>query len=82
MRSLALAVLAVTSLGFAHQARADVEYPYCLVPSRFTVGTCTYATLDQCREAASGNVGFCERNPRYIAQAPMRQTPWKRHDVR
>jgi Protein of unknown function (DUF3551) len=72
MRFPALAVVALSALGFANDARADVEYPYCLVPSRFTVGTCYYATLEQCRAAASGNVGFCDRNPRYVAQAPAR----------
>ena len=73
MRLSAPAVLAICALGFASDARADVEYPYCLVPSRFTVGTCYYTTLEQCRAAASGNVGTCDRNPRYIAQVPARQ---------
>lgn len=72
MRFVALTVLAACALGVVHEARADVEYPYCLVPSRFTVGTCTYVTLDQCRTAASGNVGTCDRNPRYFAQVPPR----------
>jgi Protein of unknown function (DUF3551) len=43
------------------------------VPSLFTVGTCTYSTLEQCRAAASGNVGTCDRNPRCVAQVPTRQ---------
>jgi Protein of unknown function (DUF3551) len=73
MRFSALAALALCALGSASDARADVEYPYCLVPSLFTVGTCTYATLEQCRAAASGNVGSCDRNPRYVAQVPARQ---------
>jgi Protein of unknown function (DUF3551) len=73
MRFSALAALALCAFGFASDARADVEYPYCLVPSLFTVGTCTYATLEQCRAAASGNVGSCDRNPRYVVQAPARQ---------
>ena len=73
MRFQALTILAIWALGFANDARADVEYPYCLVPSRYTVGTCYYSTLEQCRAAASGNVGFCDRNPRYFAaQAPAR----------
>jgi Protein of unknown function (DUF3551) len=73
MRFSALAALALCALGFASDARADVEYPYCLVPSLFTVGTCTYATLEQCRAAAAGNIGSCDRNPRYVAQVPARQ---------
>ena len=72
MRTLAMAALALCALGFATDARANVEYPWCLTPSRFTVGTCYYTTLDQCRAAASGNVGTCERNPRYVATAPAR----------
>jgi hypothetical protein len=68
-----MAALACCALGFVTEARAEVEYPWCLVPSRFTVGTCYYTTLDQCMAAASGNVGSCARNPRYVVQAPVRQ---------
>ena len=73
MRYLGLVALACCALGTATEARADAEYPWCVVPSRFTVGTCYYATLDQCMAAASGNVGSCVRNPRYSAQAPAPQ---------
>jgi hypothetical protein len=69
-----IAALAACALGAATEARADVEYPWCLVPSLFTVGTCTYATHEQCMAAASGNIGSCARNPRYVASVPVRQT--------
>lgn len=78
MRHLGIAVLAFCALGSASEARADVEYPWCLVPSRFTVGTCTYTTYAQCMAAASGNVGSCARNPRYVASVPARQTRVRR----
>ena len=72
MRRVWMAALAACALGSVTEARADVEYPWCLVPSRFTVGTCTYTTHDQCMAAASGNLGSCARNPRYAAQLPQR----------
>lgn len=84
MRGMALAVLTVGALVFGAQteARADVEYPYCLEPSAFTVGTCSFDTLEQCMGSASGNVGVCVKNPRYVAPVavpaqpiPMQQAP-------
>ena len=72
MRLSGIAVLALCALGSATESRADVEYPWCLVPSRFTVGTCYYTTLDQCMAAAFGNVGSCSRNPRYVAATSVR----------
>jgi hypothetical protein len=74
MRISALALLALCTLGPATGARADVEYPWCLTPSRFTVGTCYYTTLEQCMATASGNVGTCTRNSRYVAPSQARQT--------
>jgi Protein of unknown function (DUF3551) len=29
--------------------------------------SCNYYTLQQCQDSASGNGGFCERNPAYTA---------------
>jgi hypothetical protein len=72
MRLSGMAVLALCALGSATEARADVEYPWCLTPSRFTVGTCYYTTFDQCMAAASGNVGSCSRNPRHVAATTVR----------
>ena len=74
MRLPGIAVLALCALGSATGARAEVEYPWCLTPSLFTVGTCYYVTLEQCMAAASGNVGTCTRNPRYAAPLSARQT--------
>jgi hypothetical protein len=65
-----LAALAFCAFGAAGDARAGVEYPWCLEPSRFTVGNCYYSTLEQCMATASGNVGVCMRNPRYTAPTP------------
>lgn len=77
IRFAGLGLAALVVLGPTGSAQADVEYPYCLVPSLFTVGTCYYTTLEQCMAAASGNIGTCERNPRYVAP-PMRQLRSKR----
>ena len=71
MRGMALVALAFGALTLGGQtaARAENEYPYCLEPSAFTVGTCTFETLQQCMASASGNVGVCVKNPRYVAPA-------------
>ena len=69
-----IAMLAAFAFGSATASRADVEYPWCLVPSAFTVGTCTYATHEQCMAAASGNIGSCARNSRYTLQTQQPQT--------
>jgi hypothetical protein len=69
-----IAMLAAFAFGSVTEARADVEYPWCLVPSAFTVGTCTYATHEQCMAAASGNIGSCARNSRYTLQTQQPQT--------
>lgn len=74
MRLAAIAALALCTLGSAGGARAGVEYPWCLEPSRFIVGTCTYATYEQCMATASGNMGVCVRNPRFATPVPARQT--------
>jgi hypothetical protein len=69
--SLSLAALGLAGpaaiVAASSPAAAEVEYAYCLVPSLFTVGTCTYATYEQCAAAASGNIGSCTRNPRFAA---------------
>lgn len=71
MRGMAMVALTFGALvlGGQSSARADVEYPYCLEPSAFTVGTCTFESFEQCMASASGNVGVCVKNPRYVAPA-------------
>ena len=71
-------IFLIMSATTATSARGDVEYPYCLVPSLYTVGTCTYANYEQCAATASGNSGFCTPNPRYVVQAPARQSKARR----
>lgn len=81
MRGMALVALAfgALTLGGQTDAHAEIEYPYCLEPSAFTVGTCTFETLQQCMASASGNVGVCVKNPRYVAPvavpAPVQPAP-------
>jgi hypothetical protein len=51
-------------------------YPWCMQPSGRWGPDCYYATLEQCRAAASA-VGFCYQNPAYTAAAQR-----KPHGVR
>ena len=73
-------LMACAMLGFvsavtaATPASAEIEYPYCLLPSAFTVGTCSYSTYEQCAATASGNIGVCIPNPRFKAATSPRQT--------
>lgn len=70
MKRSVLTGLALAAVILASPAEAQ-EYPYCLEPSAFTVGTCSYETLAQCQAAASGNIGTCVANPRYVAPPPQ-----------
>jgi hypothetical protein len=76
-KRLLLAALAALSLGSilvtATPASAEIEYPWCLMPNRFTPQSCTFTTLEQCMATQQGNVGFCARNPRYVAAQTPRQ---------
>lgn len=76
-RSIALASLAtltlVSAVATATSASAEIEYPWCLMPNRFTPQSCTFSTLEQCKATEAGNSGFCARNPRYTATQPVRQ---------
>ena len=80
LRKAIAPLLACAMLGFVSAvmavtpASAEIEYPYCLLPSAFTVGTCSYSTYEQCAATASGNVGVCTPNPRYKASTSPRQT--------
>ena len=79
LNRVSIATFATLSLGSifvaATPASAEVEYPWCLMPNRFTPQSCTFTTLEQCRATQAGNVGFCDRNPRSVAAT---QTPKRR----
>ncbi|ETR75088.1 hypothetical protein X566_20320 [Afipia sp. P52-10] len=76
MRGMVAMALTVGALaGGVASARAEVEYPYCLEPSAFTVGTCSFDSFEQCMASASGNVGVCVKNPRYVAPAVVPEPP-------
>ena len=70
MKRSVLTGLALAAVILASPAEAQ-EYPYCLEPSAFTVGTCSFETLAQCQATASGNIGTCVANPRYVAPPPQ-----------
>ena len=74
MNRYVLTGFVLAAAGLASQAEAQ-EYPYCLEPSLFTVGTCSFETMAQCQAAAFGNIGVCVSNPRYVAPPPVEQMP-------
>jgi hypothetical protein len=60
----------VASLGVLDarsQARAETDYPYCLVTAGYAEGRCYYSTLEQCKAAEAG--GYCDKNPFYAASS-------------
>ena len=74
--ALALAGFALLTLPRA--AEAEV-YPYCASGEPLG-GTCSYATLEQCRAYVSSLDGYCGHNPRYqpTENALARQRPSRR----
>lgn len=64
----AAVVLALPALGsFMSQARAEIDYPYCLTYSEGWGGLverCDYSTMEQCRMSAGGLNGSCDYNRR------------------
>ena len=71
MRRLLIMMAAiVVSLGVLDarsQARAETDYPYCLVTAGYAEGRCYYSTLEQCNAAEAG--GYCDKNPFYAASS-------------
>jgi hypothetical protein len=74
--ALALAGFALLTLPRA--AEAEV-YPYCAAGEPLG-GTCSYATLEQCRAYLRSLEGFCRPNPNYhpTENALARQRPSRR----
>ena len=69
-RLLAWAILATATVSLAGQAEAqtyDPAYPVCL--HVFKRGgdyyLCSYTTMEQCKQAASGRGAMCDINPYY-----------------
>lgn len=62
------AILTLASvLDATSQARAEVDYPYCLANGGYVQGRCEYTTLEQCKASASGLGGYCAENPFYTS---------------
>lgn len=61
----AIAALAIVLDAASSQARAEIDYPYCLVHGGGVEGRCDYTTLEQCKASAAG--GYCIENFRYAA---------------
>jgi hypothetical protein len=70
MRILALAILAIVSIGPAGAQTYDPAYPVCLHVWTWANDyyDCTYTTLPQCNASASGRSAQCLINP-YFAGA-------------
>ena len=71
MRRLLIVMTAIPALVIvlelaSSQARAEIDYPYCLVHGGGVEGRCDYTTLEQCKAAAAG--GYCIENFRYQAR--------------
>lgn len=66
---IALAALLVSGsiLGAVTPASAET-YPVCLVGGDTDSPRCDYATLEQCRAAASG-IGYCVTSPGYTPKS-------------
>lgn len=79
MRIPALAILTIATILTAAPAPAqtyDPAYPVCLQVYRIdgTTIECTYVSLAQCAQTASGRAAQCLVNP-YFAGAPRRTAP-------
>lgn len=60
------ALAAVTAMGAASPASAEVQYPWCAEYRRPLDATnCGFVNYQQCRETISGIGGYCYRNPSY-----------------
>lgn len=66
----AAVALALPALGsFTTQARAEIDYPYCLIYASGWDGLierCDFSTMEQCRMSAGGLNGSCEYNRRML----------------
>ena len=67
-RMLASAAIAAAALLSASlpASSAGIEYPWCMMPGRFTPQSCTFMTLAQCQASLVPGAGFCDKNPRYV----------------
>jgi hypothetical protein len=64
-----LAALLASASVFAIVTPAGaVTYPVCLAGGETDTLRCDYASLEQCRAAASG-IGYCAANPAYTSSA-------------
>ena len=74
----AIAALAIVLDAASSQARAEIDYPYCLVNGGGVEGRCDYTTIEQCKASAAG--GYCISNFRYAGNlAAMASSARKRH---
>jgi len=68
---LAVLILSLPILA-SSPTRAEITYPWCAQYAR-DGRNCGFSTYEQCREAQSGNGGFCLENPMY--QPPVYGAP-------
>jgi hypothetical protein len=64
MRVLIAAVTLLLAAPAASRAATPIDYPWCAYYGNAHGGVnCGFVTYAQCREAISGNGGFCAENP-------------------
>ena len=79
MRILALAILAIVSIGPAGAQTYDPGYPVCLhVYGRVSYYECLYTSLPQCNATASGRAAQCIINPYYGGSQPAGHRRYRR----
>jgi len=73
MRAVLAAAAAALILTASSQPAAAAEFPWCAHYGDSHGGiNCGFVSLQQCRAAISGNGGYCQPNPAYVATRSRR----------
>src|SRR5262245_15556465 len=69
MRTMMLTVAAAAATVVLSSPATAQTYPWC---AQYEDGTnCGFTSLLQCQQALSGNGGFCDQNPNFLAAPPL-----------
>ena len=87
MRIVALSILAITAVSAAAPALAqtyDPDYPVCMrIYGPLSYNQCSFTSLPQCRERASGRAAQCILNPFFTnAHRELPRRGYRRHHRR
>jgi Protein of unknown function (DUF3551) len=82
MRIALIAASIVAATSFSVPSAGASEGPWCALISLgpgSVYEDCQYRTFEQCRpNVLAGNRGFCNPNPRYVGNAPKKQSSRQR----